>query len=347
MTMACFTATFTSTIPLIAVTNSASHKPTRQAPSIVRTLRDTKSETDISCYASRAVQPSELNNGIKNFYDSSSGIWEDIWGEHMHHGYYESEVPLFKGSLSLHQDAQIKMIEEALAWARIPEDESGRPKSVVDIGCGIGGSARYLARKYGAKVHGITLSPRQVQRATEITAAEKFRNQVTFQVADALNQPFPDNEFDLVWSMESGEHMPDKKRFVSELARVAGRGGQILIVTWCHRELLPTETSLKQNEKELLDKICDAYYLPAWCSASRYIQLAEEFGLKEIKTADWSKFVAPFWPAVIGSAISLKGLSGLFKSGWTTIKGALAMALMVQGYRQGLIKYTLITARKP
>lgn len=36
--------------------------------------------------------------------------------------------------------------------------------------------------------------------------------QVTFQVADALEQPFSDGQFDLVWSMESGEHMPDKKK---------------------------------------------------------------------------------------------------------------------------------------
>lgn len=36
--------------------------------------------------------------------------------------------------------------------------------------------------------------------------------QVSFQVADALQQPFPDGQFDLVWSMESGEHMPDKKK---------------------------------------------------------------------------------------------------------------------------------------
>lgn len=36
--------------------------------------------------------------------------------------------------------------------------------------------------------------------------------QASFQVADALNQPFPDGQFDLVWSMESGEHMPDKEK---------------------------------------------------------------------------------------------------------------------------------------
>jgi hypothetical protein len=36
--------------------------------------------------------------------------------------------------------------------------------------------------------------------------------QVSLQVADALEQPFPDGQFDLVWSMESGEHMPDKRK---------------------------------------------------------------------------------------------------------------------------------------
>lgn len=39
-------------------------------------------------------------------------------------------------------------------------------------------------------------------------------------------------EFDLAWSMESGEHMPDKRRFVNELVRVTGPGGRVIIVTW-------------------------------------------------------------------------------------------------------------------
>lgn len=43
----------------------------------------------------------------------------------------------------------------------------------------------------------------------------------------------PSGEFDLAWSMESGEHMPDKRKFVHELARVVAPGGRIIIVTWC------------------------------------------------------------------------------------------------------------------
>jgi tocopherol O-methyltransferase len=54
----------------------------------------------------------------------------------------------------------------------------------------------------------------------------------------------------------------------------------------------------------LLSRICDAYYLPDWCSISRYCALAEELQLEGIKTADWSLEVQPFWRAVIDSALT-------------------------------------------
>ncbi|EFJ25322.1 hypothetical protein SELMODRAFT_173430 [Selaginella moellendorffii] len=286
--------------------------------------------------------PEELNRGIARFYDSSSSVWEDVWGEHMHHGFYDPGKPL-KGD---HRAAQVRMIEEALAWAGIPADEE-KPKKIVDVGCGIGGSARHLSRKYSAMVRGITLSPVQAQRANNITAEAGLGEKVSFQVADALNQPFPDNEFDLVWSMESGEHMPDKRKFMQELVRVAAPGGRLLIVTWCHRDLSPEESSLRKEEQELLDKICSAYYLPAWCSAFDYVELAKELQLEDVRAEDWSVYVSPFWPAVIASALNPKALFGLLRSGWTTIRGAFAMTYMIQGYKSGLIKFAVITGRKP
>ena len=55
---------------------------------------------------------------------------------------------------------------------------------MVDVGCGIGGSSRHIARKYGCEaVRGITLSPKQAQRANDITAAEGLADTVSFQVA--------------------------------------------------------------------------------------------------------------------------------------------------------------------
>lgn len=51
----------------------------------------------------------------------------------------------------------------------------------------------------------------QAARANAISQAQDLGEQLHFRVADALAQPFEDGAFDLVWSMESGEHMPDKK----------------------------------------------------------------------------------------------------------------------------------------
>ena len=61
----------------------------------------------------------------------------------------------------------------------------------------------------------------------------------------------------VAWSMESGEHMPDKDKFVNELFRVTAPGGRIIVVTWCHRELAEGETGLSDKEKKLLGKIND------------------------------------------------------------------------------------------
>lgn len=86
-----------------------------------------------------------------------------------------------------------------------------------------------VAHKY---VHTTLL---QADRANGISQSQGMGSKVNYQVADALHQPFRDGQFDLIWSMESGEHMPDKAQFINELTRVCKPGGKILIVTWCHR----------------------------------------------------------------------------------------------------------------
>lgn len=86
------------------------------------------------------------------------------------------------------------------------------------------------------------------------------------------------------------------------------------------RNLVAGETKLKDKEQALLDSICKAYYLPKWCSVNDYEALFKENGLQGIKTADWSEEVAPFWGAVIKSALTTQGIAGLFKAGLSTLK---------------------------
>lgn len=280
-----------------------------------------------------------LNDGIAGFYDESSSLWEQIWGDHMHHGYYPGGR-----DRSDHRQAQVDMIDNALAWAGV--DAEHAPGSMLDVGCGIGGSSRHIARRFGCAATGITLSPVQADRANALSEQEGFED-LDFMVADALKQPFGDDTFDFVWSMESGEHMPDKRKFVGELARVCEPGGRILIVTWCHRNLNPGESALPPDEQFLLDRICDAYYLPAWCSVADYERIAKELGLEDIRTADWSLEVQPFWRAVIETALTPEGVVGLLQAGPTTIAGAFAMPGMQLGLARGTIRFNLITATVP
>ncbi|KAJ6383957.1 hypothetical protein OIU78_027293 [Salix suchowensis] len=64
------------------------------------------------------MDPRELKQGIAELYDQSSGVWEDIWGVHMHHGFYNPDDQV-SGSGSDHRAAQIRMIEEALRFTGI------------------------------------------------------------------------------------------------------------------------------------------------------------------------------------------------------------------------------------
>ncbi len=281
---------------------------------------------------------STIERQIQQFYDASSGLWEQVWGEHMHHGYYGPQGQLRKPR----QQAQIDLIEELLQWSQVRQAEH-----ILDVGCGIGGSSIYLAGRFAANVTGITLSPVQAQRATQRAKAAGLAARVNFQVANALTMPFEDNCFDLIWSLESGEHMPDKQKFLQECCRVLKPGGTLLLATWCHR---PTDPSaggmLTAAEQKQLAEIYRVYCLPYVISLPEYEQIAQALPLTHLRTADWSTAVAPFWDIVIDSAFNPIALWGILTAGWPTIEAALSLGLMSTGYRQGLIRYGLLCGTK-
>ncbi|MBF2073825.1 MAG: methyltransferase domain-containing protein [Synechococcales cyanobacterium C42_A2020_086] len=277
-----------------------------------------------------------LQQQIQRFYDASSGLWEEIWGEHMHHGYYGADGRERKDR----RQAQIDLIEELLRWAEIAHAER-----ILDVGCGIGGSSLYLVEKFNAAVTGITLSPVQANRAQERAKAARLNGRTSFQVADALALPFADNSFDLVWSLESGEHMPDKRRFLQECYRVLQPGGKLIMATWCHRPTLPHQP-LTADEWQHLEQIYRVYCLPYVISLPEYAALAAQIGFQELRTVDWSDAVAPFWNVVIDSAFAPKAIVGLLLSGWTTIQAALSLGLMSRGYERGLVKFGVLSGIK-
>jgi tocopherol O-methyltransferase len=278
-----------------------------------------------------------LYEQIQQFYDASSSLWEEIWGEHMHHGYYGRS-----GNYRCdRRQAQIELIEELLDWAA-----ANNPQTLLDAGCGIGGSTLYLAQKFNARATGITLSPVQATRATQRAAEVNLSQTVEFQVADAQAAPFADNSFDLVWSLESGEHMPDKRQFLQECHRVLKPGGLLIFATWCHRPTTSLAGALTDDEKRHLAEIYRVYCLPYVISLPEYEKIATDCGFKNLRSDDWSTAVAPFWELVIDSALTPKAVLGLARAGWGTIQAALSLDLMRRGYERGLVRFGLLRGTK-
>jgi tocopherol O-methyltransferase len=115
----------------------------------------------------------------------------------MHMGHYGEDGNEKKTDLK----AQVDMVDRLLDWGLGLDPP---PAKVLDVGCGVGGSSRHIARRFGSDVTGITLSFLQCEHANLRSANDGMSDLTHFLVADALNLPFEDNSFDLVWSLEPG-----------------------------------------------------------------------------------------------------------------------------------------------
>ncbi|MBI1228306.1 MAG: methyltransferase domain-containing protein [Bacteroidetes bacterium] len=275
-----------------------------------------------------------LNEKIRHFYDTSTNLWLDTWGEHMHHGYYGANGLEKKD----HQQAQTDLVNELLSWGNVLQ-----ANQVLDAGCGVGGSARHLAKRLGANVKGLTLSPVQAAEAKILNKKAGLSDEVEVIVKDMLTLTPADGAFDLVWSMESGEHIPDKVRMLQAFYDVLKPGGKLLMATWCIRDEPP---ALNIEEKKLLKKIGELYHIPPMISIEKYQGLAQEAGFSEVKTGDWTKAVSPFWKAVLLSAMRFSSIIGLLKAGWPAIRGAWALQYMMKGYQSGVLKFGVLQAKK-
>ena len=200
-------------------------------------------------------------DSVAREYDAwtQDGILEYYWGEHIHLGYYNEEEMEAGYKKKDFIQAKYDFIDEMMKFGSIdPTVDSGA--KVLDVGCGFGGTSRYLADKLGPKadVTGITLSPNQVKRGTEL-AKERGLSNAKFMVMNALEMDFPDNSFDIVWACESGEHMPDKEAYINEMMRVLKPGGKFVMATWCQRD--DREVPFDKKDKRDLRFLYEEWYV--------------------------------------------------------------------------------------
>jgi len=229
-------------------------------------------------------------------YDAwtQDGILEYYWGEHIHLGYYNKEEMEKGYKKKDFIQAKFDFVDEMMKLGGINSEEDSNAK-VLDVGCGVGGTSRYLAKSLGtdASVTGITLSPNQVKRATEL-AVEQGVGNAKFTVMNALEMDFPDNSFDVVWACESGEHMPDKEAYINEMMRVLKPGGKFVMATWCQRD--NRDVPFSEKDERDLRFLYEEWTHPYFISIEKYNDIIDATGvMNEVTTADWNEPTIASW----------------------------------------------------
>ncbi len=277
---------------------------------------------------------------VATSYDewTQDGILEFYWGEHIHLGHYGSP-PRQKDF----RQAKYDFVREMVQWGGLNGAVSGT--TLLDVGCGIGGSARILAKDYGFDVTGVTISPQQVERATQLTPVGLSAK---FMVDDAMALSFPDNSFDVVWSLEAGPHMPDKAVFARELLRVLKPGGKLVVGDWNQRD--DRRKPLNAWEKPVMKQLLDQWSHPEFSSIEGFSELLKATGMVsgQVETADWAEETLPSWLDSIWQGIIRPqglvkfGFSGFMKS----VREVPTLLLMRLAFGSGLCRFGMFRAVK-
>ena len=280
---------------------------------------------------------------VARAYDrwTEDALLENLWGEHVHLGHYGSP-PGRRDFRAAKED----LVHALVRWSHLDALPPG--SRVLDVGCGIGGSARILARDYGFNVLGISISGAQVARATTLTPPE-LAGRCRFAVMDALDLELADGSFDGVWSVEAGPHMPDKQRYADELLRVLRPGGCLAVADWNRRD--PADGVMNRRERWVMRQLLDQWAHPEFASIRSLqtnLQASPWSGGITVDTADWTLATQPSWidslleglrrPAAVlglGPSAVLQGL-----------RETPTLLLMDWAFRNGLMQFGVFRGRK-
>ncbi|BDC98970.1 SAM-dependent methyltransferase [Persicobacter psychrovividus] len=165
---------------------------------------------------------------IHEAYDQTEWIYRLVWrlgkSYAMNYGYWETDT---------------KNIEEAILNLRLRLATTSKVDGnahILDAGCGYGGTAVWLAKRYGCKVTGITLSDRQLSIANDLAHSQKVQHLVNFVKADYHQLPFSAESFTHYWALESVFHCQDLPMLLSEIARVLQPLGRLMICDYWQSE---------------------------------------------------------------------------------------------------------------
>lgn len=264
-------------------------------------------------------------------YDSLDRFYRDIWGEHVHHGYWEI------GREST-EEAVVHLSKVLAAWIRInPQD------AICDVGCGYGGTSRLLAETFDAHVVGFTLSQ---QQAAFARTKHVSRGSVEVVCEDFLSNDRAASSFDGLISIECLEHVADKQAAFQEAYRLLKPGKRIAVALWAACE------EPNRIQAHLLQAICREGRLPSLPSGEEYTALMRNAGFQVINEREIGDQVKKTW-SICAKRLAMRIASDagyrsfLLNSSSKDRIFALTLVRILVAFEMKAMRYWIYAAEKP
>jgi SAM-dependent methyltransferase len=275
---------------------------------------------------------------IVDYYNQTHLGYRLFWGLDrafsMHYGLHDAEH-------QSHVAAVLNLIRVLSITARITDADE-----VLDVGCGFGGSAIWLAKTIGCRVTGIDINPREIEFAKAQARKDRVDHLVRFIQMDYRQMDSLDAEgFSVVWQIETLIYA-DRRKFAADACRRLRPGGRLIVADYFSRP-----GPYAPAEREILDRWITGWAGINLISADEFVTCLADAGFGQIQFRNKSQGVLPSsrrmskvctLTAPLGRLLELVGLRTRLQT-----ENSIGAVLQYDALRRGLWIYGLVSGEKP
>lgn len=278
------------------------------------------------------------NQRIADYFDKNYHAMRLFWtnGQSLalHFGYWEEGT-------RTDAEAQLNTNRQLAIRAGVKPGQK-----ILDAGCGIGGSAIWLAENYAVEVFGITISGDQVRRATENAAKRGVSHLAKFAQQDFTKIDAPDASFDVLWALETASCALDKGELFAEWFRVLKPGGTLVMSDGMRRK-----RPYADEDEALLKRFLAGWAIPDLVTPDELVTAVNGAGFADVVFEDVSERAEPSMQRLYEISRKLLPMSrflnaiGLLSA--FNLQSAQGSYDQYIAYKRGLCGYAFYSARKP
>jgi cyclopropane fatty-acyl-phospholipid synthase-like methyltransferase len=244
---------------------------------------------------------------VRRYYNKNT-FWMLLFGQG--HGERVVHRPVWTGGARFRKEA-LHSVERMIAEAVLGERRTNcTAKQLLDLGCGVGGSALWLAARHPFSITGVTLSSFQVRTARRLALRRGLSDRCRFHVADFTQLPEIQG-ITGAYAIESFSHGYDPAAFFTQVANLLPSGGRLIL---CDDFIAADGQPGSNRRQACLSRFRDGWHLESLMTCEEVLGTAEQCGFHLVERRDLTPYLRPV-PALMRRLQHLTG-SMLRNSAW-------------------------------